>query len=110
MSAPPVFDLAKLIATGLFHVGGSGGGEQVRFQARRARDLLNGYTSVRALTEDEFAALECLVLQLNEETAHQGQALGNPEYIARADAVARWWIARSRRTRHNPLGIRAPGP
>ncbi|MGH8900434.1 MAG: phosphotransferase enzyme family protein [Egibacteraceae bacterium] len=101
MFAPPVFDLAKLIATGFFAIG-----SQVRFRARRAAKVLEGYNEVRRLSEKELAALEGLALLLNEETARLGTVYGVDEYRDRAAAVANWWIARRRRRVGNPLGIR----
>jgi hypothetical protein len=101
MFAPPVFDLAKLIATGMFR-----GGEQVRFQARKTTLLLEGYESVRALSDAELVALEGLAVLLNEETARLGTVYDIETYRRAADAVASWWIARRRRTRSDPLGIR----
>lgn len=101
MFAPPVFDLAKLIATGMFR--GSG---QVRFQVRKTTHLLEGYESVRGLSDAELAALEGLAVLLNEETARLGTVYDIKAYRRTADAVASWWIARRRRTRADPLGIR----
>lgn len=101
MFAPPVFDLAKLIATGMFR-----GGEQVRFQARKTTQLIEGYESVRPLADTELVALEGLAVLLNEETARLGTVYDIDEYRRAADAVASWWIARRRRTRSDPLGIR----
>ncbi|GAA1883727.1 phosphotransferase enzyme family protein [Asanoa iriomotensis] len=101
MFAPPVFDLAKLIATGMFR-----GGEQVRFQARKTTRLIEGYESVRPLADAELVALEGLAVLLNEETARLGTVYDIDEYRRAADAVASWWIARRRRTRSDPLGIR----
>ncbi len=101
MSASPVFDLAKLIATGLFQIG-----DQVQFQAHRARDLLAGYASVRKLSQAELVALEGLAVLLNEETARLGQQYGIQDYIDRAEAIATWWIARYHDAEHDPLGIR----
>jgi Ser/Thr protein kinase RdoA (MazF antagonist) len=101
MFAPPVFDLAKLIATGMFR-----GGEQVRFQARKTTQLLEGYESVRPLADAELDALEGLAVLLNEETARLGTVYDIDEYKRAADAVACWWIARRKRTRSDPLGIR----
>jgi hypothetical protein len=102
MFAPPVFDLAKLIATGMFS-----GGDQVRFQVRRTTQLLEGYESVRALSDSELVALEGLAVLLNEETARLGAAYDIDSYRLTADAVATWWIARRRRIPGDPLGIRA---
>lgn len=108
MWAPPVFDLAKLIATGFFQIGA-----KVRFRERGAAQLLEGYTARRSLTEKEAAALEGLALLLNEETARIGMTYGVDTYREQAAAVAGWWIARHRRRGANPLGIRDlldPGP
>lgn len=102
MWAPPVFDLAKLVATGFFTFG-----SQVRFRTRRATELLEGYNTVRRLSEEEVAALEGLALLLNEETAKLGMMYGVDEYRDRAAAVGSWWIARRRRRIANPLGIRS---
>lgn len=102
MFAPPVFDLAKLIATGMFR-----GGEHVRLQARKTTQLLEGYESVRALSDAELVALEGLAVLLNEETARLGTIHDIDSYRHSADAIASWWIARRRRTRIDPLGIRA---
>jgi Phosphotransferase enzyme family len=101
MWAPPVFDLAKLIATGFFEIGA-----KVRFREQRVAQLLEGYTSRRSLTKKEAAALEGLALLLNEETARIGMAYGVDTYSEQAAAVAGWWIARRRRRGMNPLGIR----
>lgn len=101
MFAPPVFDLAKLIATSMFR-----GGEQVRFQARKTTQLLEGYESLRPLSDAELVALEGLAVLLNEETARLGSVYDIDTYRRTADAVASWWIARRRRTRSDPLGIR----
>lgn len=101
MFAPPVFDLAKLIATGMFR-----SGNQVRFQARKTTQLLEGYESIRPLADTELVALEGLAVLLNEETARLGTVYDIEKYRRDADAVASWWIARRRRTRSDPLGIR----
>ncbi|MGH4017955.1 MAG: phosphotransferase enzyme family protein [Pseudonocardiaceae bacterium] len=101
MYAPAVFDLAKLIATGMFRTG-----ERVRFQARKTTQLLEGYESVRSLSDAELVALEGLAVLLNEETARLGSVYDLDSYRRTADAVAAWWIARRRRTRSDPLGIR----
>ncbi len=69
MWAPPVFDLAKLIATGFFDISAT-----VRFRQQRVAQLLEGYTARRSLTRTEAAALEGLALLLNEETARIGVA------------------------------------
>lgn len=101
MWAPPVFDLAKLIATGCFEIG-----SKVRFREQRVAQLLEGYTAQRSLTKQEAAALEGLALLLNEETARIGMVYGVDTYRERAAAVAGWWITRHRRRGANPLGIR----
>jgi len=101
MWAPPVFDLAKLIATAFFRIG-----NDVRFQTRRAADLLDGYNSVRSLSDAEVAAIEGLAVMLNEETARLGVQYNIEKYRLHADGVASWWISRRRRTRTDPLGIR----
>jgi Phosphotransferase enzyme family len=101
MWAPPVFDLAKLIATGCFEIGA-----KVRFREQRVAQLLEGYTARRSLTKQEAAALEGLALLLNEETARIGMVYGVDTYREQAAAVAGWWIARRRRRGTNPLGIR----
>lgn len=101
MWAPPVFDLAKLIATGFFEIGA-----KVRFREQRVAQLLEGYTSRRSLTKQEAAALEGLALLLNEETARIGMVYGVDAYREQAAAVAGWWITRHRRRGANPLGIR----
>jgi Ser/Thr protein kinase RdoA (MazF antagonist) len=101
MFGPPVFDLAKLIATGMFR-----GGDQVRFQARKTTQLIEGYEAVRPLADGELVALEGLAVLLNEETARLGTVYDIDEFRRTADAVASWWIARRRRTRSDPLGIR----
>lgn len=102
MFGPPVFDLAKLIATGMFS-----GGDSVRFQVRRATQLIEGYEGVRALSDSELVALEGLAVLLNEETARLGAAYDIDSYRRTADAVAAWWIARRRRVPGDPLGLRA---
>ncbi len=104
MFAPPVFDLAKLIVTGLF---GAGGGGRVRFHARKATELLQGYESIRALSDTELVALEGLAVLIAEETARLGKGYGVPADRPSADAVATWWIARRLHSRSDPLGIRA---
>jgi Ser/Thr protein kinase RdoA (MazF antagonist) len=101
MWAPPVFDLAKLIATGFFEIG-----TRVRFREQRAAQLLEGYTTQRGLSEKEAAALEGLALLLNEETARIGMLYGVDTYRENAAAVATWWITRRKRRGANPLGIR----
>jgi Phosphotransferase enzyme family len=101
MWAPPVFDLAKLIATGFFDVGA-----RVRFREQRVTRLLEGYTARRSLTGQEAVALEGLALLLNEETARIGMVYGVDSYSEQAAAVAGWWIARRKRRGTNPLGIR----
>jgi len=102
MHAPPVFDLAKLIATGMFR-----GSDQVRFQVRKTTQLLDGYESVRPLSDAELVVLEGLAVLLNEETARLGAVYDIDAYRRSADAVASWWITRRRRTASDPLGIRA---
>jgi Ser/Thr protein kinase RdoA (MazF antagonist) len=101
MWAPPVFDLAKLIATGFFDVGA-----KVRFHEQRVARLLEGYTTLRTLSRKEATALEGLALLLNEETARIGMVYDVDTYREQAAAVASWWIARRRRRGANPLGIR----
>jgi Ser/Thr protein kinase RdoA (MazF antagonist) len=102
MCAPPVFDLAKLMATGMFRTG-----ERTRFQVRKATQLLEGYESVRVLSPAELVALEGLAVLLNEQTALLGARYDVEQYRTAADAVAAWWIARRRRSPTDPLGIRA---
>jgi len=94
MHAPPVFDLAKLIATGFFVIG-----PRARLRQRRVAELLQGYTAIRSLSAQETAALEGVALLLNEQTARLGAAYGIDSYRAQASAVGDWWIARSRRRR-----------
>jgi Ser/Thr protein kinase RdoA (MazF antagonist) len=101
MCAPPVFDLAKLIATGCFEVGA-----RVRFRQQWVARLLEGYAARRSLTKAEGAALEGLALLLNEETARIGMVYGAETYRDQAAAVGCWWIARRRRRATDPLGIR----
>jgi hypothetical protein len=101
MWAPPVFDLAKLIATGFFEIG-----TKVRFREQGVAQLLEGYTTERDLTAKEAAALEGLALLLNEETARIGMIYGVEAYRDQAAAVAGWWITRRRRRGTNPLGVR----
>jgi Ser/Thr protein kinase RdoA (MazF antagonist) len=98
-----VFDLAKLIATGLFRISGG----RVVFQVRRARRLLAGYEAVQALTDDELGLLEGYVQLLNEQTGILGLRHGAGSYTAVATAVARWWIHRRSQAPADPLGIRA---
>jgi hypothetical protein len=107
MFAPPVFDLAKLIATGLFRVG-----QGARLQQRQTAQLLEGYSSVRGLSDSEVVAVEGLAVMLNEETARLGALYGVERYRRRGETVGSWWISRRRRMRADPLGIRAraPGP
>jgi len=100
MHAPPVFDLAKLIATGFFALG-----PRARFRERRVAELLQGYTEIRSLSAQEAAALEGVALLLNEQTARLGAAYDIDSYRTQASAVGDWWIARSRRRRADPLGI-----
>jgi hypothetical protein len=109
MHASRAFDLAKLIATGFFHIGekdNSGAGGGVRFQRGRASDLLAGYESVSPLRADEVAAIEGFAVILNEEIARLGHAYDVPAYQEQADAVGGWWTRRRRRDPHNPLGLR----
>ena len=105
MHAPPVFDLAKLLATGFFRIGRDN--DTVRFQQSRASDLLAGYQSIRPLTQAEIAAIEGFAVILNGETARLGHVYDVAGYRDQADAVGRWWIARHRRKRQDPLGIRS---
>jgi hypothetical protein len=105
MYAPPVFDLAKLLATGFFQINPDAG--TVRFQRARASELLAGYRSVRQLTNAELAALEGFVVILNEETARLGHQFDVDDYRLQADAVGGWWLARRRRHPRDPLGIRS---
>lgn len=102
MYAPPVFDLAKLIATGFFRIG-----LDVRFQPRRTADLLEGYNSIRSLSDAEVVAIEGLVVILNEETARLGMLYDVEKYRKDAEEVASWWISRRKSARADPLGIRA---
>ncbi|MEV0898219.1 phosphotransferase [Actinoplanes sp. NPDC049802] len=104
MYAPPVFDLARLIATGMFSESGSG---QVRFQLRKTLRLLAGYESVRPLSDVELVALEGLVVLINGQTARLGTEYDIDRYRHAADTGASWWITRRRRTRTDPFGIRA---
>ncbi|WP_372412727.1 phosphotransferase enzyme family protein [Streptomyces luteireticuli] len=104
MNAPPVFDLAKLLTTGCFHIHGN---EPVaRFDKGRAADLLHGYQQVRRLSAIETAALEGFALLLNEETARLGIIYGNPDYTHQAAVVGSWWVSRRGQTT-DPLGLRA---
>jgi hypothetical protein len=105
MHAPPVFDLAKLLATGFFRVT-PGGGSAV-FHQSRAVDLLDGYHSVRPLTDADVAALEGFAVILNEETARLGHLYDVPAYRDQADAIGAWWRRRRRRNPGDPLGIRS---
>jgi aminoglycoside phosphotransferase (APT) family kinase protein len=100
MYAPPVFDLAKLIATGFF-----ASGTRARFRQQRAGELLRGYCEVRPLSAQETAALEGVAVLLNEETARLGMAYDVEAYRAQASAVGDWWVARRRRRVGDPLGI-----
>ncbi|MGH3901296.1 MAG: phosphotransferase enzyme family protein [Pseudonocardiaceae bacterium] len=102
MFAPPVFDLAKLIATGFFRLG-----LDVRFQTRRTAELLEGYNSIRSLSDVEVVAIEGLAVILNEETARLGMLYDVEKYRKNAEEVASWWISRRKRARTDPLGIRA---
>jgi Phosphotransferase enzyme family len=101
MFAPPVFDLAKLIATGFFRIG-----QGARLQLRQTAELLEGYSSVRGLSDLEVVAVEGLAVMLNEEIARLGALYDVEAYRRQADTVAWWWITRRRRLRGNPLGIR----
>ncbi|WP_406186225.1 phosphotransferase enzyme family protein [Streptomyces sp. NBC_01006] len=102
MYAPPVFDLAKLLATGFFVLQG----EQARYQQSRAVDLLAGYRSIRPLDEAEMAAIEGFVVILNGEIARLGYAYDVPAYQAQANALGAWWTARRRQRPQDPLGLR----
>lgn len=102
MFAAPVFDLAKLIATGLFTVE-----DRARFHARRTAELLQGYESLRVLSEAELVGLEGLVVLMNEETARLGDLHDDDAYRTKASAIARWWITRRRQAPHDPLRIRS---
>jgi len=102
MFAPPVFDLAKLIVTGMFRAA-----DRIQFQTRKTLELLEGYESIRALSDTEILALEGLAVLLNEEIARLGEVYDVPAYREHADAVASWWIARRYRSPSDPLGIRA---
>ncbi|MFG1928806.1 phosphotransferase enzyme family protein [Cryptosporangium sp. NPDC048952] len=104
MFAPPVFDLAKLLATGFFRVVGETG--SVRFQRTHAIELLGGYQSIRPLTDAEIAAIEGFAVILNEEIARLGHVYDVAGYRAQADAVGGWWSNRRRRNPSDPLGIR----
>ncbi|OON82204.1 phosphotransferase enzyme family protein [Streptomyces tsukubensis] len=104
MHAPPVFDLAKLLATGFFVYQGDG----ARYQQARATDLLAGYRSIRPLTQIEITAIEGFAVILNEETARLGHAFDNPHYRHRANAVGAWWKNRRRQRPADPLGLREP--
>ncbi|GLX06597.1 phosphotransferase [Microbispora sp. NBRC 16548] len=104
MHAPPVFDLAKLIATGFFRISSSTG--TAVFRQSRATDLLAGYQSIRPLSAAEIAALEGFALILNEETARLGHLYDVATYREQADAVGSWWTIRRRRKPSDPLGIR----
>lgn len=108
MFGPPVFDLAKLIATGMFRTTDmfrTGG--RVRFQARKTMELLEGYESIRMLSDTELLALEALTVLINGETARLGEVFDVQAYRTNADAVASWWITRRYRSASDPLGIRA---
>ncbi|MFK0047856.1 phosphotransferase enzyme family protein [Streptomyces sp. NPDC090741] len=102
MHAPPVFDLAKLLATGFFVLQG----ERARYQQARAADLLAGYRSIRPLEEAEVAAIEGFVVILNGEIARLGYAYDVPAYQAQANAVGAWWTTRRRQRPQDPLGLR----
>jgi Ser/Thr protein kinase RdoA (MazF antagonist) len=101
MWAPAVFDLAKLIATGFFEIGA-----KARLRLQQVTQLLDGYTTLRSLSDREADALEGLALLLNEETARIGMVYDVEPYRQQAAAVGTWWIARRRRLGANPLGIR----
>jgi fructosamine-3-kinase len=101
MFAPTVFDLAKLIATSLFQPG-----KRTRFQARKAADLLAGYTSVRPLNDAELTALEGLVILANAETARWGNVHERQAHRDNAEAIGSWWITRRETHGDDPLGIR----
>lgn len=102
MYAPPVFDLAKLLATGFFvHQG-----ERARYQQARAADLLAGYRSIRPLKQAEVAAIEGFAVILNEEIARLGHAYDVPDYQRKANAVGAWWTTRRRQRPQDPLGLR----
>lgn len=101
MYAPPVFDLAKLIVTGFFKIG-----INVRFQTRRTADLLEGYNSIRSLSDAEVVAIEGLAVIINEETARLGVLYDVEKYRKDAEEVASWWISRWKHARVDPLGIR----
>jgi len=100
--APPVFDLAKLIATGMFSIG-----ERAQFHAGKVTELLQGYESLRPLTDIERAALEGAVILLNAETARLGALYNIEGYRTRACAIGDWWITRCQRARHDPLAVRS---
>lgn len=101
MYAPAIFDLAKLIATGMFQ-----SGKKARFQLAKAQALVEGYQSVRRLSDDELQALEGLALLLNVQTARIGTLHGVEDYQRAADAIGCWWINRRRRSRIDPFGLR----
>ncbi|MGW5689373.1 phosphotransferase enzyme family protein [Nonomuraea sp. NPDC003754] len=103
MHAPPVFDLAKLLATGFFTI--SAHTRSVRFQRSRAADLLAGYRSIRQLADAELTALEGFAVIVNEETARLGHVYDVVDYRLQAAAVGDWWLARRRRQPSDPLGI-----
>ena len=102
MHAPPVFDLAKLIATGFFHIKD----RTVRLRQQATAALLAGYQSVRPLTPAEHAAIEGFAVILNEEIARLGHQFDVASYREQASAVGAWWANRRRRSRRDPLGIR----
>ncbi|MFG2394973.1 phosphotransferase enzyme family protein [Streptomyces lavendulae] len=102
MHAPPVFDLAKLLATGFFVLQG----DRARYQQSRATDLLAGYRSIRPLDEAEVAAIEGFVVILNGEIARLGYAYAVSAYQLQADAVGAWWTTRRRQRPQDPLGLR----
>ncbi|MEU9918823.1 phosphotransferase [Streptomyces sp. NPDC051001] len=104
MWAPPVFDLAKLLATGFFvHRDG-----RAHYRQSRAADLLGGYRSIRPLRSAEVAAIEGFAVILNEEIARLGHAYGVDAYRRQADAVGSWWTSRRRQRPLDPLGLREP--
>ncbi|MEU1824121.1 phosphotransferase [Streptomyces abikoensis] len=103
MCASPVFDLAKLLATGFFRTHGTN--PVAQYDKNRAAELMRGYQQVRRLSDLEIAALEGFALLLNEETARLGITYDNPDYLQQASAVGAWWTSRRRQTT-NPLGLR----
>ena len=101
MWAPAVFDLAKLIVSGFFVFG-----NRAHLRHRGLTRLLDGYTDVRGLSGNEVGALEGLALLLNEETARLGRDHDIKEYRDQALAVGGWWVARARRGKVDPFGVR----